>query len=66
MSSLIKDKSFYKQLAFISIPIALQNLIGFGVNMMDTVMLGSLGEKQISASAIKTAYCLHVYIIIGL
>jgi putative MATE family efflux protein len=50
--SIIREKAFYKQLALISIPIALQNLIGFGVNMMDTVMLGSLGEKQISASAI--------------
>jgi putative MATE family efflux protein len=52
MLSLIKEKAFYKQLALISIPIALQNLIGVGINMMDTVMLGSLGENQISASAI--------------
>lgn len=49
---LIREKGFYRQLCAITIPIALQNLIGFGVNMMDTVMLGSLGEKQISASAL--------------
>jgi putative MATE family efflux protein len=54
MSSIIREKTFYKQLALLSIPIALQNLIGFGVNMMDTIMLGSLGENQISASAIAS------------
>ncbi|HEX3026852.1 MAG TPA: MATE family efflux transporter [Clostridia bacterium] len=52
MSAFVSDKGFYKQLAMISIPIALQNLISFGMNMMDTVMLGSLGENQISASSL--------------
>ncbi|MDR3552600.1 MAG: MATE family efflux transporter [Clostridia bacterium] len=52
MSQIMRDRSFYKQLAILSIPIALQNLIGFGVNMMDTVMLGSLGQDQISASSL--------------
>lgn len=35
----------------ITIPIALQNLIVFGVSMMDTIMLGRLGNIQLSASA---------------
>ena len=52
MSAFVRDKDFYKQLITISVPISLQNLISFGLSMMDTVMLGSLGEKQISASAI--------------
>lgn len=49
---IVRDKEFYKMLLTITIPIALQNLIGFGLNMVDTIMLGSLGENQISASSI--------------
>lgn len=48
----VKDKAFYRQLAAITIPIALQNLINFGVSMADTVMLGMLGEIQLSAASI--------------
>lgn len=49
---LIKEKSFYKTIAAIALPIALQNLIGFGVNMTDTLMIGSLGEAPLSAVAL--------------
>lgn len=52
MSFLVKDKAFYKTMLSIAIPIALQNLINFGVNMMDTVMLGALGETALSASSL--------------
>ena len=49
---LVRDKNFYKTLLKLTVPIALQNLISLGMNLSDTVMLGSLGEKQISASAL--------------
>lgn len=49
---IVQEKQFYKQLITITVPIALQNLISFGLNMVDTIMLGSLGEAQISASSI--------------
>lgn len=52
MNIFVKDKGFYYQLAAIAIPIALQNLINFGVSMADTVMLGMLGEVQLSAASI--------------
>ena len=32
------DKSFYKNIFAIAIPIALQNLITLGTSMMDTIM----------------------------
>lgn len=48
MNSLVKDKSFYKSLAAIALPIALQNIIGFGVQLMDTIMVGSLGDISLS------------------
>ncbi|MGL5354149.1 MAG: MATE family efflux transporter [Clostridium sp.] len=47
-----KDKNFYKLLLSISLPIAIQNLITFAVSMIDTMMVGSLGEVQLSAVAI--------------
>jgi len=49
---LTKDMSFYKSVLNISIPIALQNLITFSVSMADTVMVGRLGEINLSATAI--------------
>ena len=45
-------KEFFRKMLAIAIPVALQNLINFGVNMMDTVMLGKLGETQLSASSL--------------
>ncbi|HIV87045.1 MAG TPA: MATE family efflux transporter [Candidatus Pygmaiobacter gallistercoris] len=44
------DWSFYKGLLAITLPIALQNIISLGVNMMDTVMLGQLGDVAIAAA----------------
>lgn len=52
MRILTAEKGFFKTLALLAIPIAFQNLISLGMNLMDTVMLGSLGEKQISASSL--------------
>lgn len=49
---LTKDKSFYKSVLNIAIPIALQNLITFSVSMADTVMVGRLGEINLSSTAI--------------
>lgn len=43
-----KDKSFYKRLILLSIPIALQNLITFCVNLADGVMVGVLGDAAVS------------------
>lgn len=47
-----KNKDFYKTVAAITIPIALQNIISYGVNLMDTVMLGRLGEIALSATSL--------------
>jgi len=43
--------SFYKQLIRIALPVALQNIIMIGVNLVDTIMLGALGETALSASS---------------
>lgn len=49
----IKDRSFYKKVLTIAIPITLQSLITFAINMMDTVMVGSLGEIPLSAASLS-------------
>ena len=49
-------KDFYKRMATIAVPIALQSLITIGVNMMDTIMVGSLGEVAISATALANQF----------
>ena len=38
----IKEKSFYKTLVALALPIALQDLIKFGLNLMDNVMVGAV------------------------
>ena len=49
-------KDFYKRMATIAVPIALQSMITIGVNMMDTVMVGTLGEVAISATALANQF----------
>ena len=49
---IIKDKIFYKKVFAIAIPMAMQNLINVGVSILDTVMLGQLGEIAMSASSL--------------
>lgn len=44
-----KDKVFLKTMFAIAIPIALQNLITSSLNMVDTLMISSLGQSSIAA-----------------
>ena len=53
---LITDRKFYQQVLRMMIPVALQQAINIGVNMMDTIMLGSMGEAQLSASSLANSY----------
>ena len=52
----VKDKKFYKMTAGIAIPIALQGLITTGVNMMDTIMIGMVGETELSAVSLANQF----------
>ena len=42
------ERSFYKTLATIALPLALQNLISHGVGLADNFMVGSLGDIALS------------------
>ncbi len=55
-SILTKDKSFYKLVLTLALPIVMQNMITIGVNIMDTVMLGSYGEVQLSGSSLANDF----------
>lgn len=46
------ERNFYKMLFAIGLPVALQNLISTSVNLMDTLMVGRLGETALSAASI--------------
>lgn len=46
------DRAFYRSIVAIAVPISLQQLITVGINLMDTVMLSSMGDIQLSASAL--------------
>ena len=50
------DPEFYRQLRAIAVPVALQNLITVGVSMLDTLMLGTMGEVQLSASSLANQW----------
>lgn len=56
LRSYLGDKTFYKQIFTIAIPISLQQLITVGINLMDTVMLSSMGDAQLSASSLATQF----------
>ncbi|MFI3324682.1 MAG: MATE family efflux transporter [Clostridia bacterium] len=43
-----KDKSFYKNLVALAVPISLQNMVTFSVGFADNLMIGSLGDTAIS------------------
>ncbi|MBQ7322316.1 MAG: MATE family efflux transporter [Clostridia bacterium] len=52
----VKDRQFYKTALMLALPIVLQNMITIGVNIMDTVMLGSYGEIQLSGSSLANEF----------
>lgn len=60
MNAVIKDyigsKNLYKQMFKIAIPISAQSLITVGINLMDTVMLSSMGDAQLSASSLASQF----------
>lgn len=52
----VRDKSFYKAVLMLALPVVAQNMINIGVNIMDTWMLGSYGEIQLSGSSLANDF----------
>lgn len=57
-------KMFFKSMLAIALPIALQNLIAAGLNMVDTIMIGQLGEAEIAAVGLanQVTFLLHLFL----
>ncbi len=53
---MISDRGFYKSIFALGLPTMLQGFINMGVNMMDSMMLGSYGELQLSAASLANEY----------
>ena len=51
-----QDKEFYKHLFIIAFPIALQSLITSSLNMLDTMMIGKVGELELASVGIANQY----------
>lgn len=60
MSILVKDKHFYASLFKIALPVTLQSTLLIGINMADTIMVGSLGEFQLSATSLSNSFY-HIF-----
>lgn len=61
------DRGFLKKMLLIAVPIMLQNLVSSSLNMVDTIMIGKLGEVEIAAVGIANQYFfLFNMIILGL
>lgn len=52
----VRDKQFYKTAAILAAPVILQNMITIMVNLLDTIMLGSYGEIQLSGSSLANSF----------
>ena len=60
------DKNFYKKLLVMAMPLAAQTLITTGVNMVDNIMVGQLGETGLSATTLATQFImLYQFCIMG-
>lgn len=61
------DKTFYKNFFLLMLPMALKELLSCLVNLLDTVMVGQLGESAISAVGIgNQVYFLFTVFLFGI
>lgn len=51
-----KDKEFYRNLFIITLPIVIQSLITSSLNMLDTMMIGKVGEIELASVGIANQY----------
>ena len=54
--ALFNDKKFFKAMFTLAIPIALQNLILSSLNLVDTIIIGGLGERAIAGVGLANQY----------
>ncbi len=52
MKGQITLRELWNKIRLVALPIALQNLVGYALNLVDTIMVGRLGETSIAAVGI--------------
>ncbi len=66
MKRFIGDKSFYKKLIMITLPIVVQQLITSSLQLVDNIMVGSLGDIALgSVSSVNQLYFIVILVIFG-
>ena len=62
---MIKEKSFYKSFMILALSLALQNLLTYGVNMMDAVMLGRYSQNAMGGVSLcnQVQYLLQMLVV---
>lgn len=64
---MLKDKSFLKKALAITIPIALQNMLNNVLNLVDTLMIGQLGETSIAGVGLANkVFFVFILLIFGI
>lgn len=68
MQRITRNKDFYNSMLKIAFPIMIQQVIAISLNMIDTIMVGALGEDAISAVGLSnrfffifTTICFGIY-----
>ena len=67
IDSMDDRREYYKKLIAIGIPILFQNLVGMCLNLLDTLMIGRLGEEELAAvGAANQVYFIFTVVLFGL
>ncbi|HEY5584306.1 MAG TPA: MATE family efflux transporter, partial [Ruminiclostridium sp.] len=59
---LFSDKDFYHKLVTLAIPVTIQNVIASSLGMVDTVMVGALGNQPMAAVGVANQFGLIVFL----
>ena len=61
-----EGKTFYQKMILIGLPVVFQNLISIGLNLIDSLMIGRLGEAEVAAvGAANQVYFVFVITLFG-
>ncbi|MCR4706837.1 MAG: MATE family efflux transporter [Clostridiales bacterium] len=60
----MKKQTYYRQIARLTIPIVLENLLSTAVSSADILMLNSVGQAHISAVSLATQYTSILFVIL--
>lgn len=67
MERLSEDKTFYRKMLIVGVPIVFQNFISIGLNLIDTLMIGMLGKQELAAvGAANQVYFIYTVTLFGL